>query len=285
MLIYFFYKFARFLALHLPLKAGYKIAVFISDFRYIFTPRDRINVAGNLSAIFPDKSKKEIESIQIEIFRNFAKYLVDFFRFSELDAGYIKKNIKLENLDYLDEALSKGRGAIVLSAHLGNWELGGAVLALLGYHFWGVALMHKCKKINDFFNFQRQSKGVKVIPLGNAVRQCLEVLGKNEIVALIGDRDFSEKGIVADFFNKPTFFPPGPAAFCLKTGSPIVPVFMLRNRDDTFTLKVEKPIEFPPSGDKNKDMLKLINRYKLIIENYIRAYPGQWYMFRRFWIS
>jgi KDO2-lipid IV(A) lauroyltransferase len=242
-------------------------------------------VTENLRAIFPDKSEAEICDIQIEIFRNFAKYLVDFFRFSELDAGYIKKNVKLANADYLNTALSKGKGAIVLSAHLGNWELGAAVLALLGYHFWVVALPHKCKKINNFFNFQRESKGVKVIPLGNAVRQCFNVLRKNEVVALAGDRDFTERGMVVDFFNKPTFFPPGPAAFCLKLGTPIVPVFMLRNKDDTFTLRAEKPIEFFPSGDKNKDTLELMDRYKLIIENYIRAYPSQWYMFRRFWIS
>jgi KDO2-lipid IV(A) lauroyltransferase len=285
MVNYYLYKLAQFLALRLPLKLGYKIAVFISDLHYVFAGEDRKAVAENLRTIFPNKPAAEIRDIQIQIFRNFAKYLVDFFRFSELDGEYIKKNIKLENLEYLNTALSKGKGAIVLSAHLGNWELGGAVLALLGYHFWGVALPHKCKKINDFFNFQRKNKGVNIIPLGNAVRKCLDVLRKNELVALIADRDFTEKGEVVDFFNRPTFFPPGPAAFCLKAGAPIVPVFMLRNQGDTFTLKVEKPIEAFSSGDKNKDKLELMNRYKLIIENYIRQYPGQWYMFRNFWIS
>lgn len=282
---YFLYRIAQFISLHLPLKVGYKIAILISDLRYIFAYQDRKEVTENLKAIFPDKSDSQISKIRIRIFRNFAKYLVDFFRFSELDAGYIKKNVKLENVGYLDMALSKGKGAIVLSAHLGNWELGAAVLALLGYPFWAVALTHKYKKINDFFNFQRESKGVKVIPLSNAVRQCFNVLGKNEMVALVGDRDFSERGMVVDFFNKPTFLPQGPAAFYLKTGAPIVPVFMLRNEDDTFTLKVEKLIEFSPSGDKNKDTLELINRHKLIIEKYIRTYPSQWYMFRRFWKS
>ncbi len=282
---YSLYKLARFLCLHLPLKLGYKIAVFISDLRYIFAGQDRRAVYGNLRAIFPDKPEGQIRAVEIKIFRNFAKYLVDFFRFSELDADYIKRNIKLENLDYLDAALSKGKGAIVLSAHLGNWELGGAVLALLGYHFWGVALPHKSKKINDFFNFQRQSTGVKIIPLGNAVRKCLDILRGNELVALVGDRDFTERGTVVDFFNKPTFFPPGPAAFCLKLGTPIVPMFMLRNEDDTFTFRAEEPIEFFPSGDKNRDLLELINRYRLIIEDYIREFPDQWYMFRRFWIS
>ena len=282
---YFLYRIAQFLSLYLPLKVGYKIAILISDLRYIFAYQDRKEVTENLKAIFPDKSDSQISKIRIRIFRNFAKYLVDFFRFSKLDLDYIKKNVKSENLLYLDRVLSQGKGGIVLSAHLGNWELGAAVLALLGYPFWAVALPHKCKKINDFFNFQRQSKKIKVIPLGKAVRECLNLLSKNETVALVADRDFTEKGIEIEFFGKPTCFPAGPAAFCLKTGAGIVPTFMLRNNDDTFTLQLEKPVGFVPSGDKNKDIIDLTNRYKIIIEDYIKRYPDQWYMFRRFWKS
>jgi KDO2-lipid IV(A) lauroyltransferase len=219
------------------------------------------------------------------MFRNFAKYLVDFFRFSKLDTEYIKRNIKIENMRYVDEALAKGKGVIALSAHIGNWELGGVVIALLGYPFWAVALPHKHKAVNNFFNSQRESKGMMVIPLGKAVRQCLNLLKENKVVALAGDRDFTEKGLVLDFFGKPAFFPEGPAAFALKTGAVIVPAFMVRNKDDSFTLKVEKPLEFNPTDDKDKDLIESIKRYKSIFEDYIRRYPEQWYMFRKFWIQ
>jgi KDO2-lipid IV(A) lauroyltransferase len=104
-------------------------------------------------------------------------------------------------------------------------------------------------------------------------------------VALAGDRDFTEKGLVLDFFGKPAFFPEGPAAFALKTGAVIVPAFMVRNKDDSFTLKVEKPLEFNPTDDKDKDLIESIKRYKSIFEDYIRRYPEQWYMFRKFWIQ
>jgi KDO2-lipid IV(A) lauroyltransferase len=89
---------------------------------------------------------------------------------------------------------------------------------------------------------------------------------------------------VLDFFGKPTFLPEGPAAFCLKTGAPIVPGFMLRDEDGKFTLRMEKPIEVISNND-NKDLKELIIRYKTIIEDYIRSYPEQWYMFRKFWIN
>ena len=102
---------------------------------------------------------------------------------------------------------------------------------------------------------------------------------------MVGDRDFSENGIILDFFGKPTHFPEGPAAFALKLGTPVIPGFMLRNPDDSFTLRIEKPIEFTPTGNKTKDLVDLIGVYNNILEDYIRRYPEQWYVFRKFWVE
>lgn len=282
---YFLYKIGQFIALHLPLKIAYKVAVFCSDLHYIFADKDRRTVKENLKVIFPEKSEREIRKIRIRMFRNFAKYLVDFFRFEKLDKEYIKKNIRIENIHYFDEALSHGKGVIILSAHLGNWELGGVVVALLGYPFWAVALPHKDKRVDNFFNFQRERKGMKVIPLGRAVRTSLNLLKENKVLGLAGDRDFTANGIVLDFFGKAALLPEGAAAFSLKTGASIVPGFMLRNKDDSFTLSIEKPLEFTPTGNKDRDLRELILTYKVIFEDYIRRFPDQWYMFRKFWIS
>jgi len=280
---YIFYKIGQLIALYLPLNLTYKIALCISDLHYLFAAKDRRIAKENLKVIFPDKSDREISRIKINMFRNFAKYLVDFFRFSKLDTKYIKENIKVENIHYIDEALSKGKGTIIVSAHLGNWELGGVVIALLGYPFWAVALPHKYKKVNNFFNSQRENKGMGVIPLGKAVRQSLDVLKGNKVLGLAGDRDFSEKGLVLDFFGRPTVFPQGPAALALKTGATIIPGFMLRNKDDSFTFRFEKPLNLTPTGDKNNDLIGLTAQYRNIFEDYIRKYPDQWYMFRKFW--
>lgn len=285
MLNYLLYRIGQFIALTTPLKTGYKIAEFVSDVRYLFAFRDQKLVKDNIRAIFPGKSGKEINLISRKLFRNFAKYLVDFFRFEKIDRDFIDRYIKIENIKYFNEARAKGKGVIVLTAHIGNWELGGLVIGVLGYPFWAVALPHKDKKVDKFFNSQRESKGVHVIPLGKAVRSCLNVLKNNEMVALVGDRDFTEKGQVLDFFGKPSFFPEGPAAFAIQTGAVIVPGFMLRNPDDTFTLTIEKPIEFKLTGNKDADIKELILEYKSIFEDYIRRYPEQWYMFRKFWIE
>ena len=285
MLNYLIYRLGQFIALSLPLKLAYWIAVIVSDLRYLFACADRQAVKENLKAIFPDFTDSKICKIRKEVFRNFAKYLVDFFRFSKIDKAYIKKTIRIENIFYFDQALAKNKGVIVLTAHIGNWELGGIMIALSGYDFWVVALPHKNRRVDRFFNHQRESKGMHVIPLGRAVRQCFNLLKENKLVALAGDRDFTQNGVVLDFFGRPTLFPEGPAAFSLKTGAPIVPGFMFRNPDDTLTLRMEKPVEFSPTGDKAADIKGLISEYKLIIEDYIRRYPDQWYMFRRFWLE
>jgi lauroyl/myristoyl acyltransferase len=277
------YKAGTFIALHLPLKLAYKIAIILSDLRYLFVSRDRANVGANLKVIFPNKTMKELKSIRLAMFRNFAKYLVDFFRFSLLDKEYIKKNILVVNTDYIDKALSNGKGAIAVTAHIGNWELAGVTTALLGYPIGAVALPHRHKSVDNFFNSQRQKKGLIVIPLGRAARQCLELLRENKMIALLGDRVFNVSGILTDFFGLPTRLPVGPAAFSLKTGAALIPGFMLRNPDDTFRLVFEKPIEFYSSGDRDKDLIQLLSKYKAIIEDYIRRYPDQWFMFRKFW--
>ena len=284
MLNYLFYRIGQFIAMHLPLKITYRIATFCSDLHYMVANKDRKYVKENLKAIFPEKSNREIRRIRITMARNFAKYLVDFFRFEKLDKEYTRKNVHIENINYFDEAISRGKGVIALSAHLGNWELGGVVVALLGYPFWIVALPHKEKKVNDFFNFQRESKGIKVIPLGKAARKSLDILKENGLLALAADKDFTGKGVIMDFFGKPAIFPTGPAALSLKTGASIVPGFMLRNSDDTFTLRIEKPIEFTSTGNKELDMKGLMRQYIKIFEGYICKYPDQWYMFKRFWV-
>ncbi|MCX5696130.1 MAG: lysophospholipid acyltransferase family protein [Candidatus Omnitrophica bacterium] len=283
MFSYLFYRFAQFLALSLPLKTAYRLGIFAGDLYSAFAFIDRRRVLENLKIIFPEKSSCELVIIRKKLFHNFAKYLVDFFRFHKLDMEYIKENIHVKNMHYVDSSLSESNGVILASAHLGNWELGAVVVSMLGYSFLTVALPHKSKKVNAFFNGQRQSKGVHVLPLGNAAKGCIKALRRNEVLALVGDRDFVGKGIVMDFFGKPTIFPLGPAVLSLQTKAKIVPAFMLRNADDSFDLIMDKPIEYEPGTDKEKDVKEIIRRYKTVFEDYIRRYPDQWYMFRRFW--
>lgn len=267
----------------LPLTASYRLAEFLADLHLFFSPRDMRALINNLNIISPQE--KDIPNLAREVSRNFGRYLVDFLRFPLIDQRYIKKNVKIENLTYIDESLKNGKGAIIVSAHLGSWELGWLVLACLGYDVAGVVLTHKQKLVDNFFNRQRKNKGMHPIPLSNAASGCMEYLRNNKIIILLVDRDFTQNGLVADFLNKKALFPKGAAVFSLKSGAPIIPGVIVRNNDNTFTLHFDKPIEPVCTKDKDFDVESLMKKYLLVIEDYVRGFPTQWLVFREFWVK
>jgi len=282
-MLFTLYQIGIFLALYTPLRTGYAIACFVSTLYNIFSVRDNRAIMENLQAIFPKQDKKSLENIKNKIFVNFGKYLVDFFRFSLIDKNYINRYVKIEGRYFLDEALSKGKGAILASAHLGNWELGGLVLAAIGAPLDVVALTHKQENVNIFFTEQRKQKGIGVIPVGAAVRRCFKSLYNNRAVALVCDRDYFDNGFGVDFFGRKTIIPKGPALFSRRHSCPIVPVFMVRNHDDTFTLRILKPIEPVYTKDEHADLIHITEDIVKVLESVIREYPDQWFVFRRFW--
>ncbi|MFH1360578.1 MAG: lysophospholipid acyltransferase family protein [Candidatus Omnitrophota bacterium] len=281
---YVVYKIGYFLANVLSLKAAYGVAIFISDLHYLFSFRDRRAVKDNLRVICPDE--KKIAPFARTVFRNFGKYLVEFFRIAKhLDQTFIDQKINIVNRHYLDNVLAQGKGAITLTAHIGNWELGATIISVLGYPIGAIALPHKERPVNDLFNHQRQVKGVKIIPSNIAIRRCLEAFKNNHIIAIAADRDFTANGEIIDFLGKKTLIPKGAAVFTRKMNAPIVPVFLIRHEDNSFTLTFKEPLYADQSLGEEESILQLMKTYAAIIEKEIRATPTQWLMFRKFWIE
>jgi len=278
------YKFGQLLANHLPIKISYTIANVICDFQYLFSFKDRCTVKNNLDKILGEG--KYNPQIIREMFRNFGRYLVEFFKMEKMvDSKFIQKMVRVNGLHYVDKVLEKGRGCIVLTAHIGNWELGAVLLSKLGYPLVVVALPHNERPVNNFFNQQREMHGNIVVPTKMAIRKCSEALIKNKLVGLVADRVFSSKGTVVDFFGHQALLPKGPAMFSFKLGAPIIPVFLIRQKDGTFILTFKEPID-PPRNKENieeeEGVLNLIRQYTHVIEQEIRKYPEQWLMFRDF---
>ncbi len=283
---YFIYKFGQFCVNQLSLKACYRIAMFLSDLQCFFSPRDRRAVKNNLKAVL--NLDDDVSVLAKEVFRNFGKYLVEFFRMARnIDEQFIKQNVKLNNFDIVDKILQKGKGAIFLSAHIGNWELGAVLLSMLGYPLVAIALPHKERPVNELFNKQRESKGVKVVQTNSAVRTSIEALRSNKCIAVLADRDFTANGEVLNFLGRETLIPKGAAIFSSKTGAPIIPVFLIRNEDNTFTFVAEEPIYPTKESEDEVDreaLLTIMKKYTTVIEKKIREYPTQWLMFRPFWV-
>ncbi|MFA5271217.1 MAG: lysophospholipid acyltransferase family protein [Candidatus Omnitrophota bacterium] len=276
--MYYLYVFAKSLCLTLPRNVCYALARVLATVHYYLAKKDREIVLGNLLPVITNSHKRK--ECAKKIFINFAYYLVDFFRSSRLDKSFIDKYVTVTGLDHLDKAFSSKKGMIANTAHIGNYELAGAVTSLLGYNFYAVALAHKDGRINKFFNGQRKSVGIKIIPAGVATRKCFSLLKNGGFVAFLGDRDFLGAGIKIKMFSREVVLPRGPAFFARKTGACIIPAFLVREKRKFYRLVFESPIY----TDKAQTDEEIVKKYSDILQKYIRLYPEQWYLFQPYWL-
>ncbi len=284
MIPYILYRVGVFLSLTLPINVSYSLATVLADIFYYCSPKDRDAVISNLRMVLGSSvDDKIVADTARNVFRNFAKYLIDFFRFSKIDKEYLNSHVKIDGISNIDDALSLGKGAIALSAHIGNWELGGLIVGMLGYPISGVVLTHKNKRINDFFTGQRMLGNMRPIEVGAALKGCYRALRSNELLALLGDRDFTKNGILTDFFGRKAMMPKGPAVLSHRLGAAIVPIFVVREPKNTFTIHVERPFTCTAGLDEEAAVRELVGKCIRSIESCIKKYPSQWFVFRKIW--
>jgi lauroyl/myristoyl acyltransferase len=283
---YFLYKFGLFILNRIPRRWSYALGRSLSDLQFHFTTRDRQAVIHNLQQVL--QTKEDVTEQAREVFRNFGRYLIDFFlMYRTVTNEYVQDKVSFVGRENLDKALAGKKGVIILTAHFGNWEMGAAVMARIGHPVVAIALPHKERRVNELFNRQRQNYGVKVVPTHLALRRCLEALRDNRCVAVLGDRDFSNTGEPLPFLGRPTLIPKGAAFFALHTGAAILPSYVLPLGDGRFEVSYEEPI-FPaeaPPGEEKERTVYLMKRFIASIERKIREYPTQWLMFREFGIE
>lgn len=280
---YLQYRAADIISQMLPRRFAYWIGLRVADWFYRHDHDGRANVISNLRHIFEFKgfrpSSDSLERSARKTFQYFGKYVVDFFRFARLSKAAVERMISLQHPEHIDQAWRVGRGVLVISAHFGSWEIGGAALSGLGYPISGVTLMQQNQKTNALFTRRRERRGIKIIPFGSAVRGTLGALKNKEFVATLADRDYSRRDDTISFFGAPANLPRGPAKMCLTSGAPILPGFLLRNDDDSYLMRFHPPI-FPRVGMRFQDVQQ---RIRDVLEQEIGANPGQWFMFEEFW--
>ncbi len=286
MLQYFLYKFGLFIIHIVPRKWSYRFADYVALRHFKDSARDRDAVIHNLAHI--TGGKDGLEELARRVFLNFGRYLVDFFlMYKTVDRKFVDEKISIVGREHLRRALAAGKGGIILTAHIGNWEMGAAVLDKMGHPVTAIALPHKNPKVNILFNKQREAHGVCVVPTTSAVRRCMEALRKERLVAVLGDRDFGSFGVPLDFLGRKTLIPKGAAFFSCRTGAPIIPTFLTPDGKGCYTLAFSAPI-FPPAGvEKNSEaaMVDLMKQYVPVIERKVKEDPTQWLMFREFGIE
>ena len=280
---YWFYRFVAFLIRRLPLKGAYWLGLRICDLMFYFNRRGRRAVNDNLATIFAHQgirpSRQLVDGCARKTFQYFGKYLADFIRFRKLEPADVCDRISIQGLEHLEAIRDSKRGAIMLTAHYGNWELGGAFIASMGISVNAVVRPVPSPALERVFQYFREQRGLKVIPLDRAGTGILKALKRGEAVALVGDRDFSGNGHPHAFFGRTASLPRGAAWFSHRTGVPITMGFATRAPDDSFILRMHPPIDPVAAGSEDAIQAQIV----AIMEETIARDPCQWFIFDPFW--
>jgi Kdo2-lipid IVA lauroyltransferase/acyltransferase len=240
----------------------------------------------NLSLAFgQEKSESEIQGIARRTFQNLGMMSIEFFRIPKMDAETFKERVKIEGLEEALRLLEKKKGALLLIGHFGNWELMGLMSKVIGNPIMVIAKpMKKNRWVDQFITKVRNASGLEVISSVKASRKVMKALSQNRVVGiLIDQRAKRSEGIWSDFFGRKAPTTPSLAVLAMKTGAPVLPVFMLRNGFQKHRLLIKEPLELIHTGDIKKDVEANTQLFNHTLESMIRQYPDQWFWVHRRW--
>lgn len=254
---------------------------------YLLLGRQRRGIRANLRVV---TGKEAVEPLVVATFYKFARNWTDMTLVMRWQGEKLDRLIGLHSdAGPLKEALGKGNGAIIISPHLGNWELGGVGLADRGYPINILTFREPDEKVNELRERVRGERGVRFIYVDRddtsplAVIEAVNALRRNEVVALLGDRDGSSHTVTMEFFGRPAAIPLGAAYLALATGAPVIPAFVPLE-EGRYTTIMEEPIYFRGGHAEHGAAVRTgTERLLRIFEHYIRRYPDQWYNFFDYW--
>jgi KDO2-lipid IV(A) lauroyltransferase len=232
-----------------------------------------------------EKSEEEMRSIAKKNFQNLGMLAIEFFRIPRMDIETFKRKVEVEGLDEALQVFEKNRGALLLLGHFGNWELMALMSKVIKKSILVIAKPIKQNPwIDGWINGIRKRAGLEVIPPKNASQKVIQALSQNQVVGILFDqRGRRSKGIWADFFGRKVPTTPGLAVMALKSGAPVLPVFMIRNGFHKHRLLIKKPLQLIDTGDINGDILANTQLFNHTLESIIREYPDQWFWIHRRW--
>ena len=281
-LAYWLIRFFSLVVIALPPKANFILGEALGICGYYLLKKKRRLALKNLKTAFWDKFEYwQIERIAKKAFISLALDIIEALYIPKIDSRYINKHIRIENLKFLDEALKKGKGVILLAYHLGNWELSNITCSLQGYDYKVIVNEQRYPLLNELLNRYRQSKGCKIIPRGMALREILKALKNNQVVSMVGDQGGRE-GYLSEMCGLPISTPGGFVRFALNTHSAIVPAIIVRERRFYHRIILEAPLELQ-GKDESEVLENCLRKSNAVLERYIREYPQEYFWFYKIW--
>ncbi|MGB8352960.1 MAG: lysophospholipid acyltransferase family protein [Chthoniobacteraceae bacterium] len=222
-----------------------------------------------------------------ENFANFLKMLADYF-YCTGDPGQHANSLLEEwrGFENLSAAIARGKGAIIVTAHLGNWELGGILLALRNIPMTVVTLEEPSTGLTRWRDDYRRKLGIKTITVGSekfSFIDMIKTLQNNEIVAMLVDRPYAGSGTPVRFFGHDTLFSTAPALLWQHTDAAVLPAFVLQNKKGRYLSFADPAIPMERHDDRKETLAKNTQLVATAFEAIIREHPEQWFNYVPIW--
>ena len=220
---------------------------------------------------------------------NFSRMLADYFICAGPKAA--KNAAALLHHDggeqHLTAARAPGKGVIVVTGHLGHWELGGLMLALLGLPLTVVTLEEPSSELTRWREACRRQLGIKTITVGPtypfAFVEMMQTLRRNELIAMLVDRPYEGSGACVELFGHKTEFSTAAALLAQHTGASVLPAFVIHDGQGGYQTMAEAPIPMDTAGDPHVTLPANTQRIATVFEGIIRRYPDQWFNYVPIW--
>jgi len=277
------------LARFLPRELGFRVFSAMGTTASRLLRKDRERAIENLALAFPDAPKPIRDSLARAMFKSLGK---NFYEFLNLE-GSSKQRVaglveSIHGMEHLEAALARDAGLIVITGHIGCFELLAAYFSQQGYPLWVVGRELWEKRINEKLIRIRESMGYKTIDRDSGGKDVLRVLRDGKIVAVLIDQHTRVSGIYVPFFNRPAHTPIGVAKLAIKTGAPILPMAIYMRENGRHEVRILPVIDPPePSGvgqdGADKQVENLTRECSHAIETLVRYDPKQWVWFHNRW--
>jgi lauroyl/myristoyl acyltransferase len=280
------FKIVQSLVERLPRSWAYALAVVGARLAWWFSPLARPRLEYNLKVACPElqDNQAELHRTSWQNFRNHAKAYADLMQLPSLRVEAMRERLQVTGLEHLDEARALGKGVLVVSCHMGSYEI---VSSTWSATLAPVSLFAEEVEPRALFEWYRETRarlGISVLTLDyGGIRKVLEALREQEMVITAIDRDITGTGYLMPFFGRLAPIPLGPAAIALRLGTPLLPVCCYRLRDDTYMAEAAPPVYAKSTGNARGDQVRATQELLRRIEGFIQQHPEQWHVPHRIW--
>jgi KDO2-lipid IV(A) lauroyltransferase len=261
------------------------IGALVGRIALLLTPRLRRAGDLNLRLAFPQKTATERRQILRKLYRNLGWLLAEFCQMPGYTVQQTQSFIRYEGLEHYLAARDQGKGVLILTGHLGAWELSSFYHSLMGYPMSIVIRRLDNPLVDNLVNHIRCLHGNQVLHKDDFARGLLGSMRRGETVGILMDTNMTPpQGAFVDFFDYPACTGSGMARVALKTGARVLPGFLLwEEATQQYVLRFGAPLNLPTSENAEADVLAHTALFTKVIEDYIRQYPDQWLWVHRRW--